>query len=254
MTGDSADSFTLSLGTDTAGTNIGTIEGITNGTTINYANWQPNTTYYWFIEAINCAGSTSSAVWSFTTAQCSELTAPTAATAPMPADGAPSVNLNASQNSLSFSWTAGDPGDNFILNLGTSNPPTQSFNNFDNGGTITGLSTDTTYYWSVDAVNCFGTTTGTVWSFTTSNVLSVEDSIADVFSVSPNPVSEILNIKSSQPLNYVSVINLLGQEVVTFNKNELINNSINLSNITNGLYLIRITAGDKTQTIRIVKE
>jgi hypothetical protein len=252
-TGDAADSYNISLGTDPAGSNIGSISGFAIGNSINF-DWQPSTTYFWFIEAVNCAGSTASPVFSFTTEACTELAAPAAATTPGPADAATNVSVQAPDASVSFNWTAANPNDNFILNLGTANPPTQSFNNFENGGTITGLDVNTTYFWSVDVVNCFGTTTGTVWSFTTDAALSIDDNVENTFSVYPNPTSNILNIKGSENIDTITVFNLLGQSVASFTKNDITNSSINLSELSTGLYLVKISSGDKTQTLRVTKK
>ncbi|WP_411895816.1 T9SS type A sorting domain-containing protein [Winogradskyella sp. A2] len=252
-TGDPADSFNISLGTNTAGDDIGILNGFDSGGSINFA-WQPNTTYYWFIEAVNCAGITPSSVFSFTTDACTETSPPAGVSAPVPIDGAPSVNVNVDGNRVYFSWTPGDPSANFTLNLGTANPPTQAFDNFESGDPITGLALNTTYFWSVDSVNCFGTTTGTVWSFTTNAALSVVEEEIEVFSVSPNPVSDILNIKSVNDIDSVFVYDLLGKEVASFNNNNIINSSVNLSNIPQGLYLVQITSGEKTQTIKVAKK
>ncbi|NRD19388.1 T9SS type A sorting domain-containing protein [Winogradskyella eckloniae] len=253
-TGDPADSYNLNLGITAAGGDLGTITGFSSGVSINY-DWEPNTTYYWSIDAVNCNGVTAGPIWSFTTEACNETAAPSPATAPSPADAATAVPLEAPDSSYSFSWTAASPDDSFTLNLGTTNPPTQSFENFANGGTITGLAVSTTYYWSVDVVNCFGITTATnVWSFTTDATLGIEDNTLQSFGVYPNPTSGLLNIKSSQDVDNVTVFNLLGQSVATFSKNEITNSSIDMSDLSQGLYLVKITSGDNTQTIRVTKD
>ncbi|WP_340155380.1 T9SS type A sorting domain-containing protein [uncultured Winogradskyella sp.] len=252
-TGDSADSYNINLGITPAGGDIGVLEGFSNGTFLIFT-WEPNTTYYWSIDAVNCAGVTAGPIWSFTTQACTETAAPALATSPSPADVATAVALQAPDASADFSWTAANADDTFILNLGIANPPTQSFNDFENGGTITGLDLNTTYYWSVDVVNCVGITTGTVWSFTTDAALGVEDNTFNTFSAYPNPTSGILNIKSSQDVDNVTVFNLLGQNVASFSKNEITNSSIDMSGLSKGLYLVKVTSGDKTETLRVTKE
>ncbi len=251
--GDPADSFNISLGTDPAGTNIGTISGFPSGNSINF-NWQPNTTYFWFIQAVNCDGATDGTVFSFTTSACTDIAPPSAVTTPVPADGATGVTINADGNALDFSWNSVDPGANFTLNLGTTNPPTQAFDNFANGGTITGLAENTTYFWSVDPINCFGATTGAVWTFTTGLALSVTQEEAVIFRAYPNPTGDILNIKGANEIDNVSVFNLLGQNVKSFGKADIVNSSISLADLSDGLYIVRISVGDKTQTIRVTKK
>ncbi|QXP77732.1 MULTISPECIES: T9SS type A sorting domain-containing protein [Winogradskyella] len=255
-TGDAADSFTISIGLTATGDDIGSLADVTNGGIITFGATS-NTTYYWKIDAVNCFGSTSSAVWSFTTAECLETTVPTStATSPIPADGATAVAVQSPDGGLAFAWTAPDlDGESYNLNIGTANPPTQTLEGVESNGIITGLAASTTYYWSIDVVNCFGaTTTTTVWSFTTDSTLGIEDNSFTAFSVYPNPTSDILNIKSTQDVDSVTVYNLLGQNVASFTKNEITNSSINLSELSEGLYLVRVTSGDKTETLRVTKK
>ena len=119
---------------------------------------------------------------------------------------------------------------------------------------ITGLALSTAYTWSIEPINCFGTATGcTTWSFTTGAALSVEENTLETFSVYPNPTSDILNIKTIKDIDNVTVFNLLGQSVASFKKNDIIDSSINLSELSKGLYLVKISSGDTTQTIRVTK-
>ncbi|WP_296382826.1 T9SS type A sorting domain-containing protein [Winogradskyella sp.] len=251
--GGAADTYNISLGETMTGDDIGTISGFDSGGGINFG-WLPNTTYYWFIEAVNCAGVTAGPIWSFTTSACTDVAAPGATNTPLPADSAIDVSLSSPDSSTIFSWTGPDPNADYTLNLGTTNPPTQPFNNFVSGDPITGLAVNTTYFWSVDAVNCFGTTPGPVWSFTTAAELSIEDNELNTFSVYPNPTSDVLNIKSSKEIDNITVFNLLGQNVASFKKNDITNSSIDLAELSNGLYLVKISAGDTTQTIRVTKD
>jgi len=256
-TGSAADSFTISIGLTATGDDIGSLADVTSGGVITFGATY-GTTYYWKIDAVNCAGSTSSAIWSFTTITCTETAAPTvAATAPTPADAATAVAATAPDGGVTFSWTdSGTAGETYNLNIGVANPPTQTLTGIESGDEITGFAVSTTYFWSIDVVNCFGTLAATeVWSFTTDATLGIEDNnILETFSVYPNPTSGVLNIQSSQDVDNVTVFNLLGQNVASFAKNEIVNSSINLSELSKGLYLVKITSGDKTQTLRVTKQ
>lgn len=252
-TGDPVDSYNFNLGVTSSGNDIGSIPGFSSGGNILY-DFQPGTTYYWSVDAVNCAGVTPGTVWSFTTASCTETTAPAAATTPVPADAATAVILEGPDGSLSFNWTAANPNDFFTLNLGTSNPPTQVFDDFENGGTITGLAVSTTYYWSVDVHNCFGTTTGSVWSFTTDALLSVEDNEISLFKIYPNPVNDILNINTSLKIEQIDLFDLLGKKVMSFERNTIHDNAINISELSKGIYMAIISAEGKTQTVKITKK
>ncbi|MHC4314205.1 MAG: right-handed parallel beta-helix repeat-containing protein [Planctomycetota bacterium] len=81
---------------------------------------------------------------------------------PNPADGATGVDINAD-----LSWTTGSYVTSHDVYFGTSSSPPFVFNQtatiFDPGTMDRGL----TYYWRIDEVNKWGKTTGSVWSFTT---------------------------------------------------------------------------------------
>ena len=99
-------------------------------------------------------------------------TPPDAATNPSPATGAANVALNAS-----LSWTAGARADSHDVYFGTN--PTPDLSEFRGNQTATSfdpgiLAEETTYYWRIDEVNDFGTTMGTVWSFTTGTTTATE--------------------------------------------------------------------------------
>jgi parallel beta-helix repeat protein len=81
---------------------------------------------------------------------------------PNPYDKAAFVSINAD-----LSWTAGRGATSHDVYFGTSNPPpfilNQDATTFEPGT----MDYITTYYWRIDEVNSAGTTTGTIWSFTT---------------------------------------------------------------------------------------
>lgn len=87
---------------------------------------------------------------------------PGQATAPTPADGLTGVSATPT-----LSWTAGFGETSHDVYFGTTNPPPLAGNQTAATYTPSGLSALTTYYWRVDEKNSAGTTTGTVWSFTT---------------------------------------------------------------------------------------
>jgi hypothetical protein len=117
-----------------------------------------DTTYYWRIDEVNAAGTTTGTVWSFTTI----VAAPGTASSPSPADSATDVAIDAD-----LSWSAGSGATSRDVYFGTTSPGAsqgnQTATTFDTGT----MDSNTTYYWRIDEVNAGGTTTGTVWSFTT---------------------------------------------------------------------------------------
>lgn len=92
---------------------------------------------------------------------------PGIASNPNPANNATGVNTAAD-----LTWTAGSGVTSHNVYFGTSNPPasqgSQSGTTYDPGT----MAENTTYYWRVNEVNSNGTTTGPVWSFTTSAAVS----------------------------------------------------------------------------------
>ena len=94
--------------------------------------------------------------------------APGVANGVSPADGAQNVSVAAD-----LSWTAGSGATSHTVYFGTSDPPTYQGNQattaFDPGI----MNVSTRYYWRIDEVNFSGTTTGAVWSFTTTSNQSV---------------------------------------------------------------------------------
>ncbi|WP_282031629.1 T9SS-dependent choice-of-anchor J family protein [Winogradskyella eximia] len=225
---------------------------------ITFTGFPYGTPFTWSVVPTNCFGdATGCPEWSFTTETCTDTAVPTTvASTPIPADAATAVPIQAPDGGYAFNWTAtANAGESFTLNIGTTNPPTQDIAGVEPGETITGLAVNTTYFWSIDVVNCFGSNPGPVWSFTTDSTLGIEENILNnSFSVYPNPTSNVLNIKSSQDIDNVIIYNLLGQNVASFTKHEITDSSIDMSELSKGLYLVKITSGDKTQTLRVTKE
>jgi hypothetical protein len=128
-----------------------------NNTTFEPGPLSCVTTYYWRIDEVNPYGTTTGPVWSFTTSAL-----PGQARNPLPCDGAIDVSLSAY-----LSWTPGSCAESHDVYFGTANPPPfvidQNNTTFDPGL----LSLGTTYFWRINELNSSGTTTGELWSFTT---------------------------------------------------------------------------------------
>jgi hypothetical protein len=136
----------------------GAFQGNQTATTFDTGTMTNDTIYYWRIDEVNAGGTTTGTVWSFTTI----VAAPGAASSPSPADSAADVSITAD-----LSWSAGSGATSHDVYFGTSSPGSflgnQAATTFEPGT----MANDTTYYWRIDEVNASGTTTGTVWSFTT---------------------------------------------------------------------------------------
>jgi len=197
------------------------------------------------------------------TVQQPSVSAPDPATTPSPADMATNEPLVQDDvvnypNKIYFSWmdaVTGDAPTSYSLVLGTTSPPSQTFNNFTNGDFIFNMSYGTTYYWQVISENIGGSTASDIWEFTTqADPLSLEDQVLDTFSVYPNPVKDYLNIDTSLTIESIALTNMLGKQVLMINGSSISNNRIDLSNFSNGLYILQVNALEKSQSFKIIKE
>jgi len=71
------------------------------------------------------------------------------------------------------------------------------------------------------------------------------------FSYYPNPVTDILTFSSNQPIDKVVVSNMLGQEVKANLSSD--KTSLDMSNLANGNYLVKVTIEGVSKTIKVVK-
>lgn len=85
---------------------------------------------------------------------------------------------------------------------------------------------------------------------TTLNISTIEDTLFQLF---PNPVQHTLNI-ITQITNYkVDVFNVQGQLIYTQESNTA-NSTIDYSSFASGVYIMKITSEDTTQTFKILKK
>lgn len=102
-------------------------------------------------------------IGSFSFPACGGPQPPAKATNPAPANNATNADVESD-----VSWTAGNGATSHDVYFGTNPTPSdfqgnQAGTSFDPGT----LAFSTTYYWRIDEVNTEGTTTGTIWNFTT---------------------------------------------------------------------------------------
>jgi len=129
-----------------------------------------DTLYYWRIDEVNAAGTTTGELWSFTTI----VAAPGKAMEPYPTNGASDVSVD-----VILRWTAGNNATSHDVYFGQTSPGTFRENRSDASFDPGTLAYNTTYYWRINEVNAGGTTTGEVWSFTTLGQIIYVDNKAD---------------------------------------------------------------------------
>lgn len=83
-------------------------------------------------------------------------------------------------------------------------------------------------------------------------VASTEDFAFAQFSVYPNPVIDILNIKSNEVVQAISIYNVLGQKVNQVSP-KVASPSVDMSALKSGVYFVEVTIAGHTQTVKVVK-
>ncbi len=87
-------------------------------------------------------------------------------------------------------------------------------------------------------------------SFSALDAISFE---SEKFKSYPNPVQDILNLTYDKNISNMVVFNLLGQEVITksINANQ---SQIDMSHLTSGTYMVKVTAGETVKTLKVIKQ
>ena len=115
--------------------------------------------------------------------------------------------------------------------------------------TLTGLAAGDYYI----AVSGFSGATGTgnlTLDFTLSDGSSLEQ--PNSLSYYPNPVKNTLTLNAQNTIDNVVMYNMLGQEVLKAAPNAM-DSDIDMSNLQNGTYFVKVFIGDSTKTIKVIK-
>jgi len=96
------------------------------------------------------------------------------------------------------------------------------------------------------------TTANRVVTFNLSSLstVDIEDSVS-LFEVFPNPTADVLNFKIKNEINNVEVFDVSGNLILK--ENALDSNSLSVSNLSSGLYFVKVTSLDKSQTKKFIK-
>ncbi|MEN3324989.1 T9SS type A sorting domain-containing protein [Mariniflexile soesokkakense] len=95
-----------------------------------------------------------------------------------------------------------------------------------------------------------------VMTLVASGTLGIDDaSLVTEFVLYPNPVSNILSIKHAKKMAIKSlkITNILGKTVYADINTESLN-SVDVSNLSTGLYILSVNSGDKTQQAKFFKK
>lgn len=96
-----------------------------------------------------------------------------------------------------------------------------------------------------------GVSVGALAFLVEGEVLGVDDNLLSQISVFPNPASDVLNVKipAGVDIQSVQLYDVLGKVV----GNTIVNNEINISNLSRGVYILNMTTSVGTFTEKIVK-
>jgi len=119
-----------------------------------------NTTYYWKVVANNSCGSTNGSVWNFTT----DCAIPSKPQTPSPANLSTEVSVEAD-----LAWANCSNASSYQVYFGTASTPSILVGNPTvSSWTLSTLTSNTTYYWKVVAINACGTNNSSdIWHFKT---------------------------------------------------------------------------------------
>ena len=115
---------------------------------------------------------------------------------------------------------------------------------------LTGLTAGDTYYvqvWSNSAEQ------GTFALKLTDPSLATTSFEATNFKAYPNPVTGVLNLSFNKNITNVAVFNLLGQQILSNSANSKLT-QIDMSPLSKGTYMVKVTADNQVKTIKVIKE
>lgn len=73
------------------------------------------------------------------------------------------------------------------------------------------------------------------------------------FSYYPNPVKNTLNLSYSKEISNVEVFNMIGQKVSS-NAVNATNAQIDMSSLSNGAYMVKVTSDNQVKTVKVIKQ
>lgn len=107
------------------------------------------------------------------------------------------------------------------------------------------------------AANQFLVDNVTVTAVATENLLSTNSNILSVndFSVFPNPTKDIVNVSNTtSSINSIEITDLNGRVVKTVNAIDASNAQVNISDLSTGVYMMKIVSDKGTTTKKVIKE
>lgn len=90
------------------------------------------------------------------------------------------------------------------------------------------------------------------WTSAKGEILGVSENALEGFAYYPNPTSGVLSLKSINNIDTVAIYNILGQSVLS-SKIGATTSDLDISGLTTGTYLMKVTVQGQTGTYRVLK-
>jgi hypothetical protein len=156
---------------------------------------------------------------------------------------------------ITFEWDAVDDAEEYEFELATDSGFTNIIDTqvvTVNTAEVLGLDENTEYFWRVLAVNICGDVLSDVFSFTTEEILGVNDIAIEGLVVYPNPVTSLMMVEASETMTSIELVNVLGQSL-QFQVLESKKAQLDVSDLSAGSYFVRITSANGVSVVQIVK-
>ncbi|MDT8346564.1 MAG: fibronectin type III domain-containing protein, partial [Flavobacteriaceae bacterium] len=88
----------------------------------------------------------------------------------------------------------------------------------------------------------------------TEPTLSIDESPFSNFKLYPNPTSSILNLDATEGIERVELINMLGQVVIAQSMDAVNNAQVNMSDLADGTYIMRVSINGTVNNFRVIKK
>ena len=85
------------------------------------------------------------------------------------------------------------------------------------------------------------------------DTLAAEDITKTSIRVYPNPVVDYVNINHSAKIDSVEIYNVAGQKVSSESWNA-VSGTMDMRNLTPGMYIIKLNAGNTVQSVKVIKK
>jgi len=83
-------------------------------------------------------------------------------------------------------------------------------------------------------------------------IIGTDDFAANKFSVYPNPVQDVLNIRSANTVDAIQVFDVLGKLVISTTP-DAISPTVDMSSLNSGAYLVQVTINGASKTVKVIK-